>query len=319
MRSETNLRHHIFAVIRRSLILVCVLVVEIGSAACQTDSSPDELRSAKAYLKQARYADCEKLLQAYLSIHPADPDAVYLLGYVLFRENKPADSLRQYTAAAQLRTPAANDLKTVALDYVLLNDYADAERWSRKAISLDANDPESWYELGRIEYNLNHFQQAVDSFHRSLALDPTSVKAENNLGLALEGLDRNDDAIAAYSRALALQANSPQPSEQPMLNLATLLIDRNDLKGARPLLEHAAQIAPQDTKILAQLGRLYSESGDLPAAQRALEKAVALDPQVASLHFQLGQIYRKAGAPDKAAHEFATVQQLLGTKSTPQK
>jgi Flp pilus assembly protein TadD len=150
-----------------------------------------------------------------------------------------------------------------------------------------------------------------------LKLDTASVKGENNLGLALQGLNRSDDALAAYRKALALQAGSEQPSEQPMLNLATLLIDRNQLSEAQPLLEQASRIAPRDWQILAQLGRLNSETGNLNAAESALEQAVAIEPKRASLHFQLGQLYRKTGATEKATRELALAQQLLGTSSSP--
>jgi tetratricopeptide (TPR) repeat protein len=302
--------------------LLLTLIAWEGRAVCagQTiapkDESASHLAQAKADLEHGQYADAEKILRDRLTDHASEVEARYLLAYALFRENKPADSLKEYTEAARQRAPRATDLKTVALDYVLLNDYGDAERWAHYCLSLDANDPEAWYEFGRIEYTLNRFQAAVDSFQRALQLDPVSVKAENNLGLALEGLNRTDEALVALRKAVAMQASSQRPSEQPLLNLAKLLIDRNHLDEALPLLQQAAQIAPRDSKILAQLGRLYSEKGELSAAREALEQAVAIEPLDSSLHFQLGQVYRKSGAPGKASREFATTQRLLGTTSS---
>ena len=40
----------------------------------------------------------------------------------------------QLTKAAALQSPTGDDLKIVALDYVLLNDYSDAVRWLEKAV-----------------------------------------------------------------------------------------------------------------------------------------------------------------------------------------
>jgi tetratricopeptide (TPR) repeat protein len=302
-------------------LLSCAVFAIVSSGACGQGTSPnekptDKLTQARACLERGQYLDADKDLRDYLSDHTSDVEAQYLLAFTLFREDKPGDSLKEYTDAARQRAPRAADLKTVALDYVLLNDYPDAEQWIRYALSMDANDPEAWYEAGRIEYTLNHFWPALDSFQRALQLDPASVKAENNLGLTLEGLNRVDAAIAAYRKALTMQAGSPHPSEQPMLNLATVLIDRNQLDEALPLLQRAAQIAPNDWKILAQLGRLYMEKVDLAAARDALERAVAIEPQKASLHFQLGQIYKKSGASEKAQTEFAETQKLLGTTSS---
>ena len=309
----------------RARVMSCgLLAVLIGFAQitrCAAQAVPenapaDAIAQERADLDHGRLADADKKLRDYLAAHPLDVEAQYLLAYTLFREDKPADSLKQYTEAAQHRHPKAADLKTVALDYVLLNDYADAEHWIRYALSLDANDPEAWYEAGRIEYTLNYFRPALEAFQRSLELDPASVKAENNLGLTLEALNRVDEAISAYRKAMAMQATSSHPSEQPMLNLAKVLIDRNQLDEALRLLQQAQQIAPRDWKILAQLGRLYTQTGNLNAAREVLEQAVAIEPQQASLHFQLGQVYKKSGSSEKAQAEFAATQKLLGTKSS---
>jgi len=302
--------------------LLLPLIAWAGSAVCaaQTiapgEESASPLAQAQAELEHGRYAEAEKILRERLAGHASEVEARYLLAYALFRENKPADSLKEYTEAARQRAPRAKELETVALDYVLLNDYDDAEHWARYSLSLDAHNAEAWYEFARIEYTLNGFQAAVDAFQRALELDPVSVKAEDNLGLALEGLNRTDEALAAFRKAIAMQASSQHPSEQPLLNLAKLLIDRNHLDEALPLLQQAAHMAPGDWKILAQLGRLYSERGELSAAREALEQAVAIEPKEASLHYQLGRVYKNSGATEKANREFATTKDLLGTPSS---
>lgn len=303
------------------LILAIKASTLICAAQTSSDATPaNNLVQAKANLDQGQYEKAEKQLRDYLGDHPPDVEAKYLLAFVLFRENKPADSLKEYTEAARQRAPQATDLKTVALDYVLLNDYADANHWIHSSLSMDANDAQAWYEAGRIEYTLNYFQPALEAFQQALQLDPASVKTENNLGLAFEGLNRVDDAISAYRKAVTMQAASTHPSEQPLLNLATVLIDRNQLDEAQQLLQQAKQIAPHDWKILAQLGRLYTQKGELSAARNVLEQAVAIEPQRGSLHFQLGQVYKRNGEFEKAKAEFATTEKLMGTtSSTPPK
>ena len=304
-----------------SVSVLLLLMTWAATTICAAQTVPEQepasiLAQAKASLDHGQYSEAEKMLRDYLNTHPADVEAKYLLAFTLFKENKPADSLKEYTGAARQRAPHAADLETVALDYVLLGDYADADHWIRYSLSLDANNAEAWYEAGRIEYTLNYFKPALEAFQRSLQLDPFSVKAENNLGLAFEGLNQVDEAVSAYRKAIAMQAASSQPSEQPLLNLATVLIDRNQLDEALSLLQQASKIAPNDWKILAQLGRLYLVKGDLNAARDVLERAVAIEPQKGSLHFQLGQVYKKSGELEKAQAEFATTQKLMGTTSS---
>lgn len=144
------------------------------------------LDRAKCLIKLGQYAEAEITLNGFRQNHTQSEDAAYLLGYVLFRENKPKDSLEVYTQAAKLKPPSADDLKIVALNYVLLNDYPDAARYLQKAIQMDPNNVEAHYHLGRVAYQQNRFEQAIAEFQRALQLDPGNTKAQNNLGLTVE-------------------------------------------------------------------------------------------------------------------------------------
>ncbi len=219
---------------------------------------------------------------------------------------------------ARFKTPSAGDLKVVGLDYVLLDDYDDANKWLTQSTERDPLDPTAWYSLGRVQYKLNLLVGAMHSFEKAIELDAQNVKAEDNLGLTLQALNRPDEAIVAYRKALSLQENSPHPSEQPFLNLGSLLVERNELEEATRLLEKAVALAPKDPKVHEQLGRAYLLQNQFRPAADHLEHAVALSPNDSRLHFQLGQVYRKLGLADKAKAEFQRTEALNGTRSTPQ-
>ncbi len=261
------------------------------------------LASTRASFNGGRWLEAEAQLRPYLVTHPRSSEALYLLASTLFHENKPKDSLQAFTHAAQVTPPSASDLRTVALDYVLLNDYDDADKWMTEAVRGNPADGETWYALGRIKYTENRFAEAISSFRKALQLIGHSVKAADNLGLAYEGLNQPDDAIRSYRQAIAWAQESAHPSEQPLLNLGILLTDRNQLDEALALLRQAETLAPTDGKIHGALGKLYARRGDLPLAQKELEQAVAADPKNSGLHFQLGQIYRKLGMSERATAE----------------
>ena len=63
----------------------------------------------------------------------------------LFKEQKAALSLAEYTEGAKYRKPTAADLEAVGGDYVLLKDYADADVWFTKAVDWSPKD-----ELGLV-------------------------------------------------------------------------------------------------------------------------------------------------------------------------
>lgn len=273
------------------------------------------LRQAKAAEEAGRPNEAEQLLRGYLRQHPGATKVLFTLGYVQFREHLPQESLLTYTQAAKEAAPSAADLFYVALDYVLLKDYTDADKWITRSVEMNSLEGEAWYAYGRIKYTENRFQEAIQGFEKAIALLPKSVKAENNLGLAYEGLNQPDEAVAAYRQALAWQQGSVQESEQPYLNLGKLLTDRNASDEALTLLQKARTIAPADSKIHAALGKLYARRREFSSAQSEFEQALQAEPDDASLHFQLGQTLQKEGLQAQAKEQFNRAAQLAGTHS----
>jgi tetratricopeptide (TPR) repeat protein len=261
------------------------------------------LYQAKALVHLGDFAGAEQALRGYVSSHEDSSDAFYLLGFVLNRENRPADSLAYYTKGAAITRPTGDDLKIVGLDYVLLDDYADAIKWLEKSVEFDPKNKDAWYFLGRAYYTTTRLSDAHKAFDAVLNLDPHDVRAENNLGLVFESSSQPAAAIEAYRKAIAWQANSLQPSEQPYVNLGSLLMEQGRTADAEEPLEKAAALAPNNSFCHLTLGVYYRKIGRLDDAQRELERATKLDPENAVAHYQLGRLYRDIHAMDQAQAE----------------
>ena len=275
------------------------------------------LADVKALLDAGRFREAESALRTYLINNDLSASAHEMLAYSLLRQNKPADSLKEYTRAASIETPSATILEHVGQDYVLLGDWDDADRWTLRAVQMNPADADAWYSLGRIRYSEQRFRDAVSCFQQALKLSPMSAKVENNLGLAFEATNQTDAAIAAYRQAIVWQNQGPsdQVSEQPLLNLGIVLLHRGELAEAETLLAKAAILAPKDPRIHEQLGHLYMQKGQYGAAERELKEACELDPKSSSLHFLLGQAYRHLGKVEEAKAEFSTSARLSNAAS----
>jgi tetratricopeptide (TPR) repeat protein len=235
-----------------------------------------------------------------------------------YRNTKTKASLAEFTEGAKYHTPSAFDLKIVAFDYVLLNDYMDADKWLTKMLQWTPDDAEGWYYLGRTKYNENRFDEAVHAFQQSLTLDPHNVKAEDNLGLAFAGLGRVDDAAGAYESAMAWEKNAATKNPGPYIDMGSLLLDENRSTEAIPYLKQAIAISPPDFKAHELLGKAYSRLDQLPEAQNELEQAIALAPQNPNLPCMLGPLYRKQGLIDKAKVQLDRCAAMTGTHSLPE-
>jgi Flp pilus assembly protein TadD len=271
-------------------------------------ASPGEtdalLYQAKSLVHLQDFAGAERALRGYVPSHRNSSDAFYMLGFVLHRENRPAESLASFTRAAAITRPSSDDLKIVGLDYVLLDDYADAIKWLDKSVALDSANKDAWYYLGRAYYTKGGLAEARKAFLTVLDLDPRDVKAENNLGLILESSGRPAEAIEAYGKAISWQEQNPHPSEQPYVNLGNLLMEQGRPIDAQAPLERAAALTPSNAFCRMSLGVYYRKVGQMNLARRELERATQLDPENAVAHYQLGRLYKDIHELDLARVEF---------------
>jgi len=274
----------------------------------QTDAL---LYRGKALVNQSDYPRASEAIEAYLAIHPQSDDALYLLGFVRFRQDRPRESLDLFTRAAKLNHPSADDLKIVALDYVLLADYTGAARYLEQSLHMNPGDVEARYHLGRVRYQQNQFDQAIAAFEEVLRRKPGDVKAQDNLALCLEGKNQVGPAIAAYRKAIDLDAAASVHSEQPYLDLGKLLTVLNRRAESLPLLERAVAITPNSATAHYELGRTLFGMEKLEPARLQLEQAVSLDPRNSSHHYLLGRVYKRIGKPEQAAQQFKLTEELI--------
>lgn len=268
------------------------------------------LYRAKSLVHLEDFAAADQALRTYLQSHRNSSDALYMLGFVLNRQNRAADSLSIYTQAAAINSPTSDDLKIVGLDYVLLNDYPAAIKWLKKAVAFDSKNKDAWYYLGRAYYTRSQLNEARNAFLTVLDLDPRNAKAENNLGLIFESDAKPFAAIEAFQNAIAWQENESHKSEQPYANLGSLLIEQGNVKEAIDPLEKAVKLAPENAYCHLRLGTAYLRTGEFERAQRELEKSIQIDPDDPTAHYQLGRLFKEIHAPERAKVEFQRTEEL---------
>jgi len=281
----------------------------------QPGKSDALLYQGKCLVNLGRFPDAAGVLQNYAAAHPQSDDAAYLLAYASFREDKPKESLQLYTHAARLKTPTADDLKIVALDYVLLNDYGDAAHYLEIALQMDPRNDEARYHLGRVRYQQNRFDDAIAAFQEVLKSEPGNVKAQNNLGLSLEATNRVPEAVVAFQKAIALDKASEVHTGEPYLNLGILLVKSNKAAEAVPLLTAAAQIERKSAKAHYELAGALFSLNNLPEAERETQESIRLNPGDSPAHYLLGRIYHSLGKADLATREFKLTDELMRSQS----
>jgi tetratricopeptide (TPR) repeat protein len=274
----------------------------------------DDLQHVRSLLAAGLLANAEAELRPILLAHPS-ADAHFLMGYVYYRRQKATESLAEYTAGAQERRPGAYELKIVAEDYILLQDYTDADKWLTEVTKQTPEDADAWYLLGRTKYNENSFADAAACFEHALTLRPKDVVSEDNLGLSQQGFGESDKAKASYRNAIAWQGPEAKQAS-PFLNLGSLLLEQGSAQEALPYLRKAAELAPENPTAHEDLAGAYEELKMLADASAELEAAAKLAPEATSLHFKLGRVYKRLGNTQAAEREYAIAAKLNSTHSS---
>lgn len=284
-----------------------------------SDISPShdpEIATFETMVRNQEFVSARSSLHGYLSAHPQSAVAHFLMGYVLYRIQQPTASLEEYTLGAKLRRPGAGDLAVVAMDYILLSDYADADKWLTQAVTWGPDHRQYWYYLGRTRYAENRFREAIDAFEKCLSLQPGDVTAEYNIGLAYAGLGNAASATLAYQQAIDWQHNADHQDPQPYLDLGILLLSKDESAKALPYLKSAVHLDGKNPKAHEELGIAYEKLRQFQPAQSELELAVSLAQSVPALHFELGRVYQKEGLAPQAKAQFAKCAALNATHSS---
>jgi tetratricopeptide (TPR) repeat protein len=260
-------------------------------------------------------AETEARLRVSLERDPQSADTQYELALVLQQENKSRESLETYTRAAQIRKPNVAQLRSVALDYVLLDDYDDAVRWLRVALGMEPDNVDVLYSLGRCLYTKNLFPDAEKVYLRMLALDPANLKAEENLGLTYDAQNDPEKAEKALRTAAQWAKERGLKDPWPYLDLGIFLLDQSRTADAEPFLEKAVELDPKSAWAHEKLGMALVANGNSSRGIRELQIAVGLAPKDPKAHFELGHAYRTAGQSDKARAEFELSKSLYGEHS----
>lgn len=274
------------------------------------------LAEPQGLVESHHYPEAAQQIKTYLQNHPDSAPAHFLLGYTLYRENMPRESLAEYTLGARFKNPAASDLAAVAMDYILLHDYSDADKWLTEATARSPDNGLYCYYLGRTKYVENHFQEAIEVFQKCLALSPDNLRAEYNLGLAYAGAGQVDKATIAYQTAIAWQQSSGVLDPQPYLDFGMMLLQQEKPAQALPMLQKAVALGPQNPRAHEQLGKTWQLLHNLPNADSEMQAAIRLAPDISALHFEMGRIFQMEGQKAKAKEEFDRCAALNATHST---
>ena len=180
--------------------------------------------------------------------------------------------------------------------YGMLGRHNEALKASRRAAALRPDWAETFLNIGASSFALAQYKDAADSYRIAARLDESNADAQYALGLSLGKLGRTDEEILAYKRALAIKPDSPNALEQ----IGLAYFKQKRFAESAAAFEQLKNYKP-DARTYNYLGESYFEAGKIEASIEAFNNAISFNPNFERARFNLGRAYLKSG--DRASAE----------------
>lgn len=191
--------------------------------------------------------------------------------------------------------------------YGMLGRHADALKASRQAAKLRPEWAETHVNIGASSFALGQYKDAADAYRTAAKLDDGNADTQYALGLSLGKLGRTEEELLAYKRAVAIRPDLANAWEQ--LGAGYFKQKRyNDSVAAFEQLK----IYKPDAKTYNYLGENYYELGKIQESADAFNNAVSYNPDYERARYNLGKAYVKLGDTASANVQYEI---LRGSKS----
>jgi tetratricopeptide (TPR) repeat protein len=218
--------------------------------------------AAVQYHNAGRLLEAEQLYRKILAQHPANAEALHLLGVL-------SAQLGRHVAAVEL---------------------------IQQALAIKPDWPMAYNNLGSALQATGQLDQAIAAHRRAIDLSCDYADAYGNLGATLHDKGQLGDAIAALRQAISLNPKNPVFHS----NLASVLNDSEQFDAALAAARAALALSPRYAEAENNLGNAHRGRGELDESIAALNRALALKPDFADAHYNLGIVLQEKGLVDEA-------------------
>jgi tetratricopeptide (TPR) repeat protein len=244
----------------------------------QLQQAQDQAALGIAQLEAGQFGEAIVNLQAALQKRPNDLDLLYYLGRAggLLSKQSIDTLLGVYPDSARAH-------QSLAENYFVLRQMAEAEKQYQEAIRLRPDTPNLHLELGQVYAMTSRWPQAEEHFRAEAKLQPGNAEAAYRLG----------DALLQQGKA----------------------------REARSELERADHLQPQMPETLYGLGKAAALEGDAGAAEKWWTELLGIENKsllAAQAHFGLAALYRKKGKTAEAERQMREFKSLQGSSTPPE-
>jgi len=244
------------------------------------------------------------LLERLLEIAPTDTAARAQLGAVYAAIGRMEDAETALKTALQQDATNASALIGLANVYLKTGRPQPATELLEKAI-VSVQSFEPLFLLGSAYSNQGRYEDAVRAFQRAIQLDRNQAEVYYQMATALGKLNRSEERAQALEHFRQLREKKQKTDEdvrraERLLEMAKPLVDQGELVQAVSLLQEAHSIQPDSGDILFRLAGLQYDLRRYVAARQSVTEAIRRTSDEWNYYLLLGLIEKDVSRLDES-------------------
>ncbi|MEB3282207.1 MAG: tetratricopeptide repeat protein [Lyngbya sp.] len=128
-------------------------------------------------------------------------------GEALANENRYSEALTSFEKAIKMNPNLEEAWYNQGNILVRFSRYTEALKSYEKALEINSKKYEAWYNRGNVLVKLKRYSEALESYDRALSIQPKDDEAWHNRGVLLRKFKRYNEALDSYDKALEIQPN----------------------------------------------------------------------------------------------------------------
>ncbi len=203
---------------------------------------------------------------------------------------------------------SGNAWKLLGAAHVMMLDYQEAFRATKRAIKLLPGHSEVLYNLGTIFQALEMFPQAIEWYYKALELKPDYCEAYGNLGIIFRSQAKFPEAVECYHKALVVNPDTAAMH----YSLGIVFDEQGNQSEAAKSYRKAIDLNPNYADAYTNLGNIFANQGKFSQAMECYYKSVEAEPKEG---YTFGNIlFYMNYDPDKSAEEIYAAYQEYNSR-----
>ncbi|PXW83906.1 putative O-linked N-acetylglucosamine transferase (SPINDLY family) [Nitrosomonas sp. Nm84] len=274
---------------------------------CGGDKSPqNDLSIAIRYHQSGQWAEAKAVLQRLLQSHPAEVDAIHLLGVLAAEQGQYETAIAHFHQAIAITPTQAIFHSNLGNTFLQCGLLSEAIARYLQALKLDPN-----YTLARknlaitcerqLDSGIAHQQagrlvEAETCYQDVLQGQPERADAWHLLGLLASEREQYESAIEKIKRSTTLKPNAANFYN----SLGTVYCKQRDFVNAIECYQQAIKLQPDLLIALQNMGQIYYQQKNFVEAEAVYRKVLAINPDSLELLSLQGTLLKDTGRSTEA-------------------